>query len=219
MSGSGAFTYSWDNNVQNWVPFIPTQTQTYTVTGTDTNGCQNTAQVTVTITALPNVSAGQNQTICAGSQVTLSGSGAQNYTWDNNVLNGVPFSPTTTQTYTVTGIDSNFCQNTAQVTVTVNPSPTVSGGTNQTICAGALVTLNGSGASSYSWNNNVQNNVSFTATQTTTYTVTGTDANGCQDTAQVTVTVNPLPTVSGGLNQAVCAGQQVTLNGTGAGLS
>ncbi|NDB33853.1 MAG: T9SS C-terminal target domain-containing protein [Flavobacteriia bacterium] len=216
LSGSGAFTYSWDNNVQNWVPFIPTQTQTYTVTGTDTNGCQNTAQVTVTITALPNVSAGQNQTICAGSQVTLSGSGAQNYTWDNNVLNGVPFSPTTTQTYTVTGIDSNFCQNTAQVTVTVNPSPTVSGGTNQTICAGAQVTLNGSGALTYTWSNNVQNGVAFAPAQTQTYTVTGVDATGCQNTATVTVTVNPAPAVSGGVNQNVCAGASVTLNGSGA---
>lgn len=216
LSGSGAFTYSWDNNVQNWIPFIPTQTQTYTVTGTDTNGCQNTAQVTVTITALPIVSAGQNQTICAGSQVTLSGSGAQNYTWDNNVLNGVPFSPTTTQTYTVTGIDSNFCQNTAQVTVTVNPSPTVSGGTNQTICAGSLVTLNGSGALTYTWSNNVQNGVAFAPAQTQTYTVTGVDATGCQNTATVTVTVNPAPAVSGGVNQNVCAGASVTLNGSGA---
>jgi hypothetical protein len=29
---------------------------------------------------------------------------------------------------------------------------------------------------------------------TTTYTVTGTDANGCVNTDQVDVTVNPLPT-------------------------
>ena len=44
----------------------------------------------------------------------------------------------------------------------------------------------------------------------TTYTVTGTDASGCQNTDQVTVTVNALPTVSAGADQTVCFGDNVT---------
>ena len=48
---------------------------------------------------------------------------------------------------------------------------------------------------------------------TTTYTVIGTDANGCQDIDQVTVTVNPLPNVSAGADQTVCFGDNVTLAG------
>ena len=216
LSGSGALSYSWDNNVQNWVPFAPTQTLTYTVTGTDANGCQNISQVTVTVNPLPTVSGGQNQTVCTGQQVTLNGIGAVTYVWDNNVLNGVAFSPAQSNQYTVIGTDANGCQNTAQVTITVNVSPTVGAGQNQAVCAGTPVTLSGSGASTYLWNNNVQNGVAFTPTQTQTYTVTGTGVNGCQGTAQVTVTVNALPTVSAGQNQALCAGQQVTLNGSGA---
>ena len=42
----------------------------------------------------------------------------------------------------------------------------------------------------YSWDNEITDNTAFTASTTTTYTVTGTDANGCQNTDQVTVTVN-----------------------------
>jgi hypothetical protein len=216
LNGSGAATYSWDNNVQNGVAFTPNTTQTYTVTGTAANGCTNTAQVTVTVNALPTVSGGQNQTVCAGNPVILAGSGASSYAWNNNVQNGVAFTPNTTQTYTVTGTAANGCTNTAQVTVTVNALPTVSGGQNQTVCAGNPVTLAGSGASSYAWNNNVQNGVAFTPNTTQTYTVTGTAANGCTNTAQVTVTVNALPTVSGGQNQTVCAGNPVTLAGSGA---
>jgi len=216
LSGSGASSYTWNNGVTNATPFTPIATQTYTVTGTAANGCTNTAQVTVTVNALPTVSGGNNQTVCAGTAVTLSGSGATSYTWNNGVTNATPFTPITTQTYTVTGTAANGCTNTAQVTVTVNALPSVSGGNNQTVCAGAQVTLAGSGASTYSWNNNVQNGVSFTPNTTQTYTVTGTAANGCQDTAQVTVTVNALPTVSGGNNQTVCAGTAVTLSGSGA---
>jgi hypothetical protein len=216
LSGSGATTYAWNNGVTNGVTFTPATTQTYTVTGTAANGCTNTAQVTVTVNALPTVSAGANQTLCAGSPVSLSGSGATTYAWNNGVANGVTFTPATTQTYTVTGTAANGCTNTAQVTVTVNALPTVSAGANQTVCAGTPVSLNGTGATTYSWNNGVTNGVNFTPANTQTYTVTGTNANGCANTAQVTVTVNALPTVSAGANQTLCAGTALILNGTGA---
>ncbi len=216
LNGSGASTYSWNNNVTNGVAFTPQATQTYTVTGTDANGCQNTAQVTVTVNSLPVVSAGQAQTLCTGGSATLNGSGASTYSWNNNVTNGVAFTPQATQTYTVTGTDANGCQNTAQVSVTVNTLPLVSAGQAQTLCAGASVTLNGSGASTYTWNNNVTNGVAFTTLATQTYTVTGTDVNGCQNTAQVMITVNPLPTVNAGSTQNVCPGVQVTLTASGA---
>ena len=216
LSGSGAQSYNWNNNVQDGVAFTPSTTQSYTVTGTDANGCTNTAQTTVTFNALPTVSAGSNQTVCAGTAVTLNGSGASSYTWDNGVTNAAAFIPSSSTTYTVTGIDSNGCVNTAQVTVTVNSLPTVSAGQNQAVCAGTSVTLNGSGAQSYNWNNNVQDGVAFTPSTTQSYTVSGTDANGCTNTAQTTVTVNALPPVSAGQNQAVCAGTAVTLNGSGA---
>jgi hypothetical protein len=216
LNGSGATTYSWDNGVNDGVSFTPAATQTYTVIGTNANGCTDTAQVTVTVNALPNVSAGQNQTVCAGTAVTLNGSGANSYTWNNGVSNGVAFTPAATQTYIVTGTNANGCSNTAQVTVTVNALPNVSAGQNQTVCAGTAVTLNGSGANSYTWNNGVSNGVAFTPAATQTYIVTGTNANGCSNTAQVTVTVNALPNVIAGQNQTVCAGTAVTLNGSGA---
>jgi uncharacterized protein (TIGR02145 family) len=216
LNGSGAATYTWNNNVQNGVAFTPLATQTYIVTGTSANGCQGTAQVTVTVNQLPTVGAGVNQAICSGNSVTLNATGASSYAWSNGVQNGIAFTPASTQTYTVTGTAANGCTNTAQVTVTVNATPTVNAGNNQTVCAGTAVTLSGSGANSYTWNNGVSNLVAFTPASTQTYTVTGTAANGCTNTAQVTVTVNALPTVSAGANQTVCSGTQVSLNGSGA---
>ena len=215
LSGSGAQSYTWNNSVANGVSFIPSGTQTYTVTGTDANSCQNTAQVVVTVNALPTIGAGNDQTVCPGTPVILTGSGAQSYTWNNGVTNGVSFNAASTQTYTVTGTDANGCQNTDQVVVTVYTLPVVNAGTDQNVCAGGSVILNGSGAQSYTWNNGVTNGVSFTPLSTATYTVTGTDANGCQNTDQVVVTVNALPTINAGTDQSVCSGASATLTATG----
>ena len=216
LIGSGATTYVWNNNVNNAVAFTPTSTATYTVTGTNANGCINTAQATVTVNAAPSVSAGSNQTVCAGTAVILSGSGATTYAWNNGVSNAVPFTPTVTTIYTVTGTATNGCSNTAQATITVNAAPSVSAGSNQTVCSGTAVTLSGSGATTYTWNNGVSNAVPFTPTSTTTYTVTGTAANGCSNTAQTTITVNSIPTVSGGADVSICSGESVVLSGNGA---
>jgi hypothetical protein len=219
ISGSGATTYAWNNNVSNGVAFTPSAIATYTVTGTNsTTGCSNTDQVTINVNALPTVNAGVDQTVCAGTAVTLSGSGATTYTWNNNVSNGVAFTPSIITTYTVTGTNSSTgCSNTDQVTINVNALPTVNAGVDQTVCAGTIVTLSGSGATTYTWNNNVSNGVSFTPTATTTYTVTGTNSStGCTNTDQVTVNVNALPTVNAGSDQTVCAGTAVTLSGSGA---
>lgn len=217
LNGSGANTYSWSGSVTNGTPFTPAATNTYTVTGTNTNGCINTDQVVVTINPIPTVGAGTDQTICIGASVTLSGSGASTYTWNNSVSNGVAFAPVSTLTYTVTGTSAQNCTNTDQVTVTVNPLPTVSAGVDQTVCTGTAITLSGSGATTYSWSPVVTNGVAFTpSVGTVTYTVTGTSSANCTNTDQMVVTVNPLPTVNAGIDQAVCAGTQVTLTGSGA---
>jgi hypothetical protein len=215
LSGSGATSYSWNNGVSNATPFTATATTTYTVTGTDGNGCQNTDQVVVNVNALPTVSAGADQTVCSGTSVTLAGSGATSYSWDNGVTNNTAFTATATTTYTVTGTDGNGCTNTDQVVVNVNALPTVGAGSDQTVCFGTSVTLNGSGAVSYGWDNGVTDGTPFTATATTTYTVTGTDGNGCTNTDQVVVNVNALPAVNAGADQAACSGSSVTLTGTG----
>jgi len=90
------------------------------------------------------------------------------------------------------------CESAASaVTVTINALPSVEAGAPQTVCAGENVVLSGAGAQTYDWDNGVSNNVAFSApSNTTTYSVIGTDANGCENTDQVVITVNPLPTVS-----------------------
>lgn len=214
--GYGAQTYAWNNSVTDGVPYTPTNSATYTVVGTDANGCQDSAQVTVTLNPLPPVDAGTSQSICINDSIVLTGSGAISYTWDQGITDGVHFAPSNTATYTVTGIDANGCVNTDSVIITVNPLPNVTAGNDFAICDGDAVTLNGAGANTYIWDQGVSDGIAFIPVNTATYTVIGTDNYGCQNTAQVTVTINPLPMVDAGPDQVVCLGDMVTLSATGA---
>lgn len=220
LTGSGAINYSWSGGVSNGVGFTQAIGSTiYTLTGTDANGCINSDQVEITVHALPTTEAGLDQTICAGSFVTLTGSGASTYSWNNGITNGLPFSPSSTTIYTVTGTSVAGCIQTDQVVVTVNPIPTVYAGNDVTICDGQTVTLTGSGASTYSWNNGVTNGVTFIPSLgTMTYTVTGTSVAGCVNTDELIVSVAPIPTVTFTPNvTSGCAPLTVNLTNTTAG--
>lgn len=225
LNGSGGVSYTWTGGVTNGVTFFPTATSTYTVTGTDGNGCQNTATRTITVNPLPTVTANAlpSNSICMGQIVTLNGGGASSYTWTGGaggIFNGVGFQPMSTATYTVSGTDGNGCVNTNSITVTVNSLPTVgsTASPSASICSGQSVMLNGTGANSYTWTGGVFNGVPFTPGSSLTYTVTGTDLNGCQNTSTKTITVKPLPVVAANVSpsQTVCSGQNITLSGSGA---
>ncbi|MBN8692818.1 MAG: T9SS type A sorting domain-containing protein [Bacteroidetes bacterium] len=121
LNGNGASTYAWTGGVTNNTAFTPSATTAYTVTGTNTIGCSATAVSNVIVNSNPSVTANTTSTlICTGNTVTLNGGGANVYVWSSGVNNNVPFSPTTTATYTVTGFDANNCKNTATVSVVVS---------------------------------------------------------------------------------------------------
>ncbi len=191
-------TYLWTpgNSTTNPVSISPSATTVYAVVYT-LNGCVS-APANSTVTVNPNVpvDAGQNVSICLGGSVTLTASGTPTVSWPNGIQDGQAFNPTTSGTYVVTGTSANGCVTTDSVIVTVNSLPVITAGTPQTVCVGQQVTLSGSGAGAggtYSWSNGIQDNVPFSVNGTITYTVTGTDANGCSSQGQVTVTSLPLP--------------------------
>ncbi|MFM9057426.1 MAG: beta strand repeat-containing protein, partial [Bacteroidota bacterium] len=228
LTATGASTYVWspasglNSTTGASVISSPDSTTLYSVIGTDVNGCLDTAQVTVTVKPLPNISysASPSSELCGSGLVTLSGTGGTTYVWSGGVTNGQPFTVNSSGSYTVTGTGSNGCTNTATAAIAVNSLPVVNVTGVNTLCAGNSTTLAASGATSYTWspstglNTSTGETVIATPTTTTTYTVVGN--NGCLDTAQYTVTVNSLPNVSAGANSNLCLGKSRTLTATGA---
>lgn len=95
---------------------------TYTVVVTSSNGCSASTVVTILqpnpITVQANSSPASP--VCAGTSVTLNGSGASTYLWTGGVTNGIAFTPSATSNYTVTGTDANGCSATSTITIEVN---------------------------------------------------------------------------------------------------
>jgi hypothetical protein len=101
----------------------------------------------------------------------------------------------------------------------VNPLPTVNAGTNVTINLGESTVLNATGASTYTWNTGATTaSINVSPTETTTYTVTGMNSNGCSKTDTVMVTVIEATTVVeayAGEDERICRGNSVTLSASG----
>jgi hypothetical protein len=218
LTASGANTYTWSSNAGSAntasVSVSPSANDTYTVTGTDNNGCQNTNMVSVTVNSLPAVAAVATSTaICTGASDVLTASGANTYTWSSNAGSAntasVSVSPSANDTYTVAGTDGNGCTNTDMVSVAVNSLPSVTATiTSTTVCLGMADTLNASGATTYTWSSNAGSantaSVSVSPVANDTYTLTGTDVNGCANTSTVSVIVNSCSTgINGQFNQLV----------------
>jgi gliding motility-associated-like protein len=75
--------------------------------------------------------------------------------------------------------------------LTVWANPTVNAGVDQSICEGSSTQVSGSGAVSYQWNNGILNQVNFTPINTLSYTVIGTDQNGCIGSDNMNITIEP----------------------------
>jgi hypothetical protein len=225
LTASGVSTYTWMPGAVNGstIAVTPTVTTNYTVTGTNAQGCIDSE--TITITVVPNVTltaTASPTAICSGQSSTLSASGAPSYTWmPGGMTSSVTVvSPTVTTTYTVTGANG-ICVDTKTVQVTVNPTPTINIiTTNYSVCPGGIVIFNGTsaGVSTYTWapcsslcNTPGKN---FYPTVTTTYTLSGTSAQGCVGTKTITIVVVPIPTIT--VNSAtICAGNSATLTASG----
>lgn len=219
LTALGATSYTWSTGeTTSYISTNPSVNTTYTVIGTDLNGCKDTAISDVVVNSLPLLTS-NNATICSGQQTAgLTVSGANSYTWSTlETTSSISQSPTITTTYSVVGVDLNGCYNFTTSTIQVNDLPIITVN-SATICMSQqTATLVSGGANTYTWST-LDNNPVITQSPiiTSTYTVTGTDLNGCYNANTATITVNSLPTVT--INSpTICLGQQTaTLLANGA---
>lgn len=235
INGTGTFTSTpagldFANASTGEIDMTSSTANTYDITFTTTGTCGESETETITLTSSPDATFSYSNTeFCAvtGTEAPSFSSGASAGTFTAtpaglsiNASNGtITLDASAADTYTITNTiaASGSCpQVVATETVTINALPTVDAGTNQEVCDGDAVTLTATGADTYSWDNGVTQGTSFTPSiGTVTYTVTGENTTtGCQNTDEVDVTVNEIPTVDGGADQEVCEGEEVTLTAT-----
>ncbi len=220
--GSGSpYTYTWDNGLGTGAAqtVSPNSTTNYSVTVSDANGCTDTDNMNVNVNAAPTANAGNNVSICAGQSTTLNASGGTSYAWSNGDSGAsISVSPTSTTTYTVTVSNANGCEDTDQVTVTVNPLPNAFAGNDITVCNGGSTTITATGGTSYFWDSGLGAGASHTLnniTSNATYTVNVTDANGCSATDDITISVGSALSPDAGQDITICDGESTTLIASG----
>lgn len=219
LTASGGGVYTWSTNET--IPSITVnQSGNYSVTSSNLCG-SDTEEIQITVLSAPTLSiTPPTNQLCIGESTNLTVSGADSYVWSNGLgtTSTVTVTPTVTTSYSVTGTTNN-CSSSASISVTVNPLPTISLGNDISICSGQSVNLSPTGGVSYEWNSGLGNSSTITVSpiQTTSYSVNGTDANGCVGTDAILVTVNPIPDISAGNSLSVCIGESFVLQAVGVG--
>lgn len=223
-SAVGAFTWNPGPTTGASITVTTTLAGGYSVSAVNSNNCKNTQTVNPNLSPAPSIVISPSPgTVCAGSSITFSPTGAIAYTWmpgGSTIANAV-FTPTGNTTYTVIGANAAGCTSQATVAVTVISSPTITASSSPaSICAGSCATITPSSAVSYTISGGTVSTSNFVVCPVTTsvYTIVGENASGCVSAPiNVTVTVNPLPIVTANANPGtICSGSSSTLTANGA---
>lgn len=199
--GTAPYTYHWNTTpVQTTATATNMPNGTYTATVTDANGCTDTATVVIYQTPAVLVATTQQNVSCNGladgsAGITVnSGTAPYTYMWSNAQT-------TTTITnlgagsYTVTVTDSNGCTGNATVNITQPGvlNAIVSGASN-VLCHGAgngsanIAVIGGTPGYTFLWNTlPVQTTPQATNLAPGSYSALITDAHGCTDSIQITI--------------------------------
>ncbi|HIP32020.1 MAG TPA: gliding motility-associated C-terminal domain-containing protein, partial [Crocinitomicaceae bacterium] len=245
-SGNPNFNYSWSNgvsNVGNSANLSGIPAGSYTLTVTDGNTCSNTFGPFNVINpgapAAPIVTIDDN-TPCLNGTVNLSVTGDAGATFNWTGPNSFSSTNSTVSISPITQIEAgSYCVNqtvagctgpSACEIVTINSLPIVTitaANNDSTICLNEDIVLTASGATTYTWTgpnafsgtNSTETITGATNLNAGTYSVTGTDNNGCTNTGIILIDILPLPSISITSNvgtTAYCIGSSATLTASGA---
>jgi hypothetical protein len=178
----------------------------------NTYGCHISDTVFAQLNAFPAVNLGNDTTYCSNLIYLNSGNANVTHLWSTGATTQtIPV--TLTGKYWVRVTNSAGCVTTDTINLTMNPPAIINAGADRIVCAGTKVKLTATGGTNYQWNPGGSGNpIEHTPFVTTTYSVQGTNANGCIGNDQVTVTVVPLPNSSFSYN--VSGGTVVTFENT-----
>lgn len=207
-------SYAWNTTetTQNITVSTP---GTYNLTVTDGNNCPADASVELINNPLPTTGLDTLYTFCEGTSVLVQAStGFSDYTWSEPSIVGSSFLTNTSGQYTLTVTDDNGCidVDTFRVASVTALQPTILGDT--LLCDGDTLTLTTSASfNTYSWSGGATD-TALQVTAAGTYGLTVTDTEGCQGTAEVTVTTLDSPILVLDTLQEICTNDTLLLAAT-----
>ena len=218
-NGTPPYSFSWSDGITSTDSIaINLAAQEYTITVTDGNDCEFVTTVTVQNADGPSVDLTAENANCGNADgvataLVTGGELPYDYIWSNgtieiqseNIAGGLPAG-----TYFLTVTDANDCAITASVEVGENLAPTLSFSTTATTCGlenGDITAIaeGGQAPYTYAWEGLPNTDSTLTNIAAGSYTVTVSDANGCEVTASESVASSDvLDAFIDVLNNATC---------------
>ncbi|MGB4930834.1 MAG: T9SS type A sorting domain-containing protein, partial [Chitinophagales bacterium] len=210
-AGNPGATYLWNTGATTQTITIGTA-GTYSVTITDPAGCVASDAITISVNPSPTVNLGADISACADETVVLNaGNPGANYLW-NTGANTQTINANTTGTYSVTVTNGFGCFASDVINVNIHALPTVELGASIDFCTGENVTLDaGNPGATYLWSTGATTQTITTSTPGT-YSVTVTNAFGCDKSDNITLTEHAAPIVDLGADIIVCADELIILD-------
>lgn len=180
----------------------PATSTTYTLTVIDGNGCAGFDSVVIFVLQPLDLTVTPDTVTCIGVGINVTVDQGVTFLWEpfptvaNTTAQSTIVSPILPTTYTITVTDTFGCFNHDSIAIDVYPPPQVTAGLDVSMIPGEEITLTAwmNNGVSFWWqpaDGNGSNSSTYivSPTVTTTYTVLGTNANGCTNTDEVVVTL------------------------------
>ncbi len=223
--GTAPYSYAWSNG-GNTANISGLGGGSYSVTVTDANGCQASASTSVSESTVLGTSVSSSNAACNGGSgsvdLTVSGGTAPfSYNWSNGA-NSEDLASVAAGTYNVTVTDANGCVSTNGATVSEPSAVSASASSTDASCNGGsdgTASASASGGTApytYNWSNG-GNASNISGLSAGSYSVTVTDANGCDASASTNVGQPSAVSVSTSSTDETCAGNDGTATASGSG--
>ncbi|MEY2923503.1 MAG: hypothetical protein RLZZ337_43 [Bacteroidota bacterium] len=181
--------WKWNDTTSSSFSLTVNKAGTYWLEAYNSFNCPSFDTITVSTIAEPKFSLGRDTGFCDVIDFNLVGPNGVDYLW---------FNGSDQQTYKATGpgnyyldvTDANGCSSSDSIRIELYNSPNIFLGNDTTIALGNTLSLSaGAGYVKYQWSNN-QTSQTINVTQSGTYSVTVTDANGCTGSDTIVVNVS-----------------------------
>ena len=201
--GNGTLNYTWSHdNTLNSTNATNLTAGNYSITLTDENDCEAVQSVTINDIAAPSLQLISSTNAACGNTngsivvEAIGGFGNITYIWSHdNTLDSPSANALAAATYMVTATDENDCSDILEIIINASATPVLSlGNINNETCsdsnASANVNISGGTAPfTYAWSHDaLLNSSNISNVSAGDYSVTVTDANGCEDEISLTIT-------------------------------